>query len=405
MGLLDNLSFPNPEDPKTALLLSLGLGLLSGSGKTSRNFGADLGNAGLLGLNAYGQAQQGLLSRQSEAQHNQLQALQLEQAKRAAQDAQAQRELATSSFAPGAAPTVPNDESGNPMPRVGAGGGLSQYIQGLQQFAPERALALQSQLAQLSAKNLQKVGPGETLYDVGTGKAAFSAAPNPHFVDVGDSVIPINPQTGQPIGPPIKKTMSPDAQASNALGRARLEYEQSQGNKPQVVTGPNGEIFSVDARSNTGAPVMGPDGQPLSKGQKPLTEVQGNATAFAMRAQQSHDLLNQIEGAGFNPASLDPRNLAAGHKWLNLVAPEAAQQYNAAKQNFVTAVLRKESGAAISQSEFDKEDQKYFPQPGDAKSVVEQKRRARELAIKTLAIQAGPGSKNLSGGWSIKPLE
>jgi hypothetical protein len=70
-------------------------------------------------------------------------------------------------------------------------------------------------------------------------------------------------------------------------------------------------------------------------------------------------------------------------------------------------VLRKESGAAISQSEFDKEDQKYFPQPGDGPGVRAQKQKARELAIKSLEIQAGPGMKQQAqpGGWSIKPLE
>jgi hypothetical protein len=60
---------------------------------------------------------------------------------------------------------------------------------------------------------------------------------------------------------------------------------------------------------------------------------------------------------------------------LNIMAPDAAQQYNAAKQNFVTAVLRKESGAAISQSEFDKEDQKYFPQPETARRCAPTNRK------------------------------
>jgi hypothetical protein len=54
--------------------------------------------------------------------------------------------------------------------------------------------------------------------------------------------------------------------------------------------------------------------------------------------------------------------------------------------------LRKESGAAISPSEFANEAQKYFPQPGDTDSVIRQKQNARETAIKALEIQAGPGA-------------
>ena len=60
-----------------------------------------------------------------------------------------------------------------------------------------------------------------------------------------------------------------------------------------------------------------------------------------------------------------------------------------AKTNFVTAVLRKESGAAISSEEFTNEDKKYFPQPGDSQELIDQKRQARILAIDTLRMSAG----------------
>jgi len=69
------------------------------------------------------------------------------------------------------------------------------------------------------------------------------------------------------------------------------------------------------------------------------------------------------------------------------------QQVDAARRNFVTAVLRKESGAAISPSEFYNESQKYFPQPGDSDAVIAQKRHARDTAIKAMEIQAGPGKR------------
>jgi len=79
-----------------------------------------------------------------------------------------------------------------------------------------------------------------------------------------------------------------------------------------------------------------------------------------------------------------------------LGGPNAQQQEtDAARKNFVTAVLRKESGAAISPSEFYTESQKYFPQPGDADSVIKQKQHARETAIKAMEIQAGPGKRQI----------
>jgi hypothetical protein len=74
---------------------------------------------------------------------------------------------------------------------------------------------------------------------------------------------------------------------------------------------------------------------------------------------------------------------------------EAQQQVNQAKSNFITAVLRKESGAVISDSEFEREDRKYFPQINDSEKVIKQKENARKLAIDAIAIQAGPGAKNI----------
>jgi hypothetical protein len=88
------------------------------------------------------------------------------------------------------------------------------------------------------------------------------------------------------------------------------------------------------------------------------------------------------------------------------------QQVDAARKNFITAVLRKESGAAISPSEFYTESQKYFPQPGDSDAVIKQKRHARDTAIKAMEIQAGPGKRQIeqidtgnTGGWSVKSVK
>lgn len=145
-----------------------------------------------------------------------------------------------------------------------------------------------------------------------------------------------------------------------------------------------------------------------------LTETQSNATAFGMRAKESNVLLNQLEKSGTKDTGV-VRSAVSGTLGMTpfigekleqgatsamnvlptfLGGPNAAQQAtDQARRNFVTAVLRKESGAVISPSEFAGEAQKYFPQPGDADSVIKQKQNARELAIKALEVQAGPGAK------------
>lgn len=167
-----------------------------------------------------------------------------------------------------------------------------------------------------------------------------------------------------------------------------------------------------------------------------LTESQGNATAFGMRAKESNALLGQLEQGGTKNTGVLRSAIAGtvgatpfvGEKLEQGVSsamnalpgflggPNAAQQAtDQARRNFVTAVLRKESGAAISPSEFANEAQKYFPQPGDTDSVIRQKQHARETAIKALEIQAGPGANIIrqtptpkldigedTGGWRIK---
>jgi len=159
---------------------------------------------------------------------------------------------------------------------------------------------------------------------------------------------------------------------------------------------------------------------------KPLTEAQGNATAFGMRMAESNKLLKNLEDKGITNTGLIRQALGATVGVLPLVGdklqsavkasmnplpsilggPSSGQQeYDQAKQNFITAVLRKESGAAIGASEFRTEDEKYFPQAGDTAQVLKQKQDARELAIKAMGIQAGPqGARNIAptvttSGW------
>ena len=52
--------------------------------------------------------------------------------------------------------------------------------------------------------------------------------------------------------------------------------------------------------------------------------------------------------------------------------------------------MRKESGAAISASEYANEEKKYFPQLGDSDAVIKQKQNSRLKAIEGLKSQAGP---------------
>ena len=150
---------------------------------------------------------------------------------------------------------------------------------------------------------------------------------------------------------------------------------------------------------------------------KPLTETQSNATAFGMRMLDSNQILNALEDKGvtdtgiirsavsgtvglapFIGEKLEEKTSAAMNVLPGFLGGPSAeqQQVDQARRNFITANLRKESGAAISPAEFETEEKKYFPQIGDAPPVIKQKREARELAIRAMNIQSGNNIPNLN---------
>jgi hypothetical protein len=149
---------------------------------------------------------------------------------------------------------------------------------------------------------------------------------------------------------------------------------------------------------------------------KPLTEAQGKSTAYGMRMEAANKILTDLEKKGVTNTGI-VRSAIGGTVGLTpfigeklqeatnalinplpgvLGGPSAEQQQvDQARRNFITAVLRQESGAAIAASEFANEERKYFPQVGDTAEVIAQKQKARELAIKAMNIQAGPqGMRN-----------
>lgn len=154
--------------------------------------------------------------------------------------------------------------------------------------------------------------------------------------------------------------------------------------------------------ARTPAPEVAPmAGTPLRGKGQAMTESQSNATAYGMRMKEANAILDDLSKKGvLKGAVIEATPLIGGA--LGQALPSvlggtsaAQQQVNQAKSNFITAVLRKESGAVISDSEFDREDKKYFPQINDSPAVVKQKENARKLAIKAIEVQAGPGAKSI----------
>ena len=140
-------------------------------------------------------------------------------------------------------------------------------------------------------------------------------------------------------------------------------------------------------------------GQPLrpTARERPITEYQGKNALYGTRALQSHNILNKIE-EDINTAVLASKQEIQSYPVIggplgaaaNLMLTEDQQSVEQAQRNFVNAVLRQESGAVISEAEFENAKKQYFPAPGDGKQVIEQKRRNRVTAIEGFKKIAGP---------------
>lgn len=122
---------------------------------------------------------------------------------------------------------------------------------------------------------------------------------------------------------------------------------------------------------------------------KPPTKDQYAAANFAQRVKQAEDVFSNLEGSGYQAASPKAQGERLLPEFLGFLKSPQTQMQEQAERNFVNAVLRRESGAAISSGEFSSAIKQYFPRPGDSAEVLEQKKQNRGQAHTGLAAEGG----------------
>lgn len=290
---------------------------------------------------------------------------------------------------------VIRDDEGNLMP----GGGVipAQQSTTINRDALQRlALAAPEQFAKYSAglKALQpeyKEVNGQ-LYEISPygGKPTLVAGQGKlTYQDLGNVVVALD-ASGKEVG-----RMAKGAAPSGPVSMQAVETEKG--------------LMQFNPRTGGMSPVM-IDGKPvMGKEAGKLNESQGNATAFGMRMQASNKIIDDLSADKTFRGALVEKVPFVGQT-AGRVLPsalggtsDAQQRFNQAKSNFITAVLRKESGAVIGEDEFAREDAKYFPQVGDSEATIKQKADARKLAIDAMRIQAGPGAKYIpkASEWEV----
>lgn len=155
--------------------------------------------------------------------------------------------------------------------------------------------------------------------------------------------------------------------------------------------GPDGRFYPINPPSGMSVESDGQGGfrivqGPGAGGGKAFTEGQTKDNVYSTRARGALPTLNEyseaLTGYGDKLLDNDPTGFARG-RWQS----EDYQVARTAGDEFLQAILRKDTGAAITSQEQELYGKTYLDQPGDSKAVREYKRAARERAV--AAIESG----------------
>jgi hypothetical protein len=116
-------------------------------------------------------------------------------------------------------------------------------------------------------------------------------------------------------------------------------------------------------------------------------ETQGKAAGFADRISAANEILDATQSAGTDEVQ---RRLGQLPLVGNYAMSSDRQKFEQAERDFINAILRRESGAVISEEEFANARQQYLPQPGDSEQVLAQKKASRDRALNSMQREGGP---------------
>ena len=155
--------------------------------------------------------------------------------------------------------------------------------------------------------------------------------------------------------------------------------------------GPDGRFYPInpptgmEIKTNPDGTFSFTQGPATNSGGGSLNETQSKAVTYATRARGALDAFEPVADQLIKrgDALLEIVPLGLGREYQDPLY----QQAQAAGTEFLHAILRKDTGAAITQEENTQYGKVYLPQLGDSPEVLKTKRAARKRAI--IALEAG----------------
>lgn len=192
---------------------------------------------------------------------------------------------------------------------------------------------------------------------------------------------------------------------SSRASAAKARAEMNDGVNRSGGKAPVGYRWGADGQALEAIP--GGPADPNTKGaklSKPPTEGQAKALMFGVRMAAADEVIGDMEKAGvYRPGNikstaqgvagavplLGPALKAGAGAATNWTQSDGQQQVEQAQADFINAILRRESGAVISDQEFARAQEQYFPEIGDTPTRLRQKAANRRTAISGLKAEFG----------------
>jgi hypothetical protein len=213
--------------------------------------------------------------------------------------------------------------------------------------------------------------------------------------------LPVPGIIDQALSPP-KRTVVQTVQGGKPVRRAVTEEELIAGVpeyvEPKAGPQPKQQPFQWVLRNGLEVytdNVQPGDKQLSGRQTRPVTGSERKVLGFFQRMLEAERNARSVEG------DVSGRDFAA--EWLpgsvleNFAKSEAGQKYTQAQRTFTEGRLRKESGAAIPQGEYDTDRDTNFRRPGDTAESVKQKRSSRVKLLRGAANEAGRALQEFYG--------
>lgn len=173
--------------------------------------------------------------------------------------------------------------------------------------------------------------------------------------------------------------------------QGRLRKPVSTTQRAPTTASSGGVTYQYDYATGKWSPIApGNQQQNSTMDGKPQNATQAKVNGYADRLTEANKIIADL-GKEFT------HWYSYGNILPNQLQTDDRQNFEQAKTNFITAVLRQESGAVISDSEFKRAESQYFPKPGDSASQIAQKEANRNTVINSFYREANVQRPAMAG--------